>query len=111
MVDPVSLAALGSGIGSLFASAGSAIGTGISALGTAGGLTAAGSLAAGGAAVAGALGNKPRTPTIPAQAPPVQNPIGSQTTNASQSQGPSFLAAAAAPNVNQLSGSKSLLGQ
>lgn len=84
MVDPISLTAIGTLIG---------------------GLAGAGSLAA------TALGPKPKTPSMPAAAPPVQNPIGSQTTNAQSTQGPSFLAAAAAPAGNQTSGSRSLLGQ
>lgn len=84
MGDPVSLALLGGAAAGLF-------GGGASALGS-------------------ALGPKPSSPTLPPAAPPVQSPTGSQTSNA-PTQTPSFLAAAAAPQGNQASGQKSLLGQ
>ena len=66
--------------------------------------------------VLGLVGNKsPSTNvTMPAAAPPVQSPVGSQTSATSNSSGsgtPSFLSAAAAPQANQMSGGKSLLGQ
>ena len=58
-------------------------------------------------------GNKtPSAPQLPPAAPPVQQPTGTQTSNANTGANqPSFLAAAAAPGANNLSGSKSLLGQ
>ncbi len=75
-----------------------AIGTGLA------GLAGAGTLAA------TLFAPKPKAPTAPTPAPPVLSPTGTQTSNAPQ-QGPSFLAAAVTPNTNQLSGSKTLLGQ
>lgn len=82
-IDPITLAALG------------AIG---------------GGLAGAGSAAASIFGPKPKAPGMPAAAPPVQSPTGSQTSNTGTTQGPSFLAAAASPSAMQL-GSKSLLGQ
>ncbi len=77
-------------------------------------LTAVGTLTAGAGGAAAAansiLGPKPKAPGMPAAAPPVQSPVGSQTSNTGTTQGPSFLAAAASPSAMQL-GSKSLLGQ
>lgn len=56
------------------------------------------------------FGAKPAAPSMPAQAPPVQSPLGSQTGSQGQGAGPSFLAAAAAPS-GQHTGTGSLLGQ
>lgn len=56
-----------------------------------------------------ALGPKPQVPGMPAAPPPAQTPTGSPT--GTSTQGPSFLAAAAAPSGNQTAGQKSLLGQ
>lgn len=56
------------------------------------------------------FGAKPAAPSMPAPAPPVQSPVGSQTGNMNPGAGPSFLAAAASPSGQQ-TGSKSLLGQ
>lgn len=84
MADPVSLALLGG--------------------------AAAGLFGGGASALSSALGPKPTSPTLPPAAPPVQQPSGSQTSNAPQ-QTPSFLAAAAMPQGNQAAGAKSLLGQ
>ena len=70
--------------------------------------TLLGGLGGAGSAAASIFGPKPKAPTMPAAAPPVQQPMGEQTNN--QSGGPSFLSAAAAPSALQL-GSKSLLGQ
>lgn len=53
---------------------------------------------------------KPSAPTLPPMAPPVQPPVGDQSTNKTPA-GPSFLAAAAAPQTNQTAGQKTLLGQ
>ncbi len=69
-----------------------------------------GGLAGAGSAAASIFGPKPKAPGMPAAAPPVQSPVGSQTSNTGTTQGPSFLAAAASPSAMQL-GSKSLLGQ
>lgn len=66
--------------------------------------------AASGAASLFGGSSAPAAPTIPAAAPPVQPPVGDQSTNKS-AQAPSFLAAAATPTQNQSSGAKSLLGQ
>ncbi len=49
-------------------------------------------------------------PSMPAAAPPVQSPVGSQSGSSQAGPGPSFLAAAAAPSAQQ-TGTKSLLGQ
>lgn len=84
MADPITLALIGSGIGTLLG---------------------------GGAAVASALGPKPSAPQMPTAAPPIQNPVGDQSTNKANPQTPSFLAAAATPAANQQSGAKTLLGQ
>jgi len=69
--------------------------------------------AVGGGLLSSLLGGKtPSAPQLPPAAPPVQQPTGTQTSNANTSANqPSFLAAAAAPGANNLSGSKSLLGQ
>jgi len=82
--DPLTLAAIGAGVG------------GLAGVGT---------------AVASALTPTPKVPTIPPAAPPVQSPTGTQTSNAANTSGPSFLAAAAQPTSSQTSGSKTLLGQ
>lgn len=65
----------------------------------------AGILGVGGAA-ASLFGPKPKTPGTPA---PIQQPTGTPDTNKPQ-QSPSFLAAAAAPQTQTMSGSKTLLG-
>ena len=70
-----------------------------------------GSLIGGGTAIASALTPAPKVPTLPPAAPPVQSPVGSQTSNAGNAGGPSFLAAAAQPQANQMAGAKTLLGQ
>lgn len=56
---------------------------------------------------------QPTDITLPTPAPPVQSPTGTQSSTGAQAnttQGPSFLAAAAAPTAGQL-GNKTLLGQ
>lgn len=68
-----------------------------------------GALGGVGTAAASIFGPKPKAPSMPAPAPPVQSPVGNQGTNAA-GPNPSFLAAAAAPQTGQ-TGSKSLLGQ
>jgi len=103
MVDPASLIA---GLGSLASGISSA----------AGGLGTLGTLAGAGAGAYGALESAAAakkasgtTVNLPAAAPAVQSPVGSQTSSAA-GPGPSFLAAAAAPQSTQRSGA-SLLGQ
>lgn len=73
-------------------------------------IAATASAVVGAGSLANSILNKPATPTIPQAAPPIQSPVGTQSSN-TQSQGPSFLAAAATPQGNQASGAKSLLGQ
>jgi hypothetical protein len=69
------------------------------------------SLAIGAGGLASQLfGPKPGTPKIPDAAPPVQQPVAPAAASNQGSNGPSFLAGAAAPSAMQL-GSKSLLGQ
>jgi hypothetical protein len=114
MVDPISLAA---GLGSIMSGIGGAVSSGIGALGTAGGLGTAAAVAGAGAGIYGAVeagqaakkagGVTVNTPS----APPIQNPVGSQTSNTNSGASPSFLAAAASPQSNQTSGQRSLLGQ
>lgn len=68
-----------------------------------------GALGGVGTAAASIFGPKPKAPSMPTPAPPVQSPTGNQSTNAT-GPSPSFLAAAAAPSTAQ-TGNKSLLGQ
>ena len=73
--------------------------------------TILGGLGGAGAAAATIFGPKPKAPQMPTPAPPVQSPVGNQDTNATGQSGPSFLAAAAAPQSNNTAAQKSLLGQ
>lgn len=73
-------------------------------------LLAIGGLASAGAGIAGnLLAPKPPNPTVPNAPPPVSQPQGSTTSNKPAGT-PSFLAAAAAPQSQNVA-SKSLLGQ
>jgi len=108
MVDPVTLGALGTTVAGLFG--GTVTGTAATALGA--GVAGVGAL--GGAAALSAIdksGGSSTTVNMPASAPPVQNPVGSQTSNTSSGVSPSFLAAAATPQANQTAGTRSLLVQ
>ena len=83
MVDPITLTAIGTALGG----------------------------AAGVGSLAMSIADKPKTPNIPPAAPPIQNPVGTQTSNAPSGNGPSFLAGAVTPQQGQTAGGRSLLGQ
>jgi hypothetical protein len=108
MVDPITLAAIGGAVSGLFGTAA-----------TGGAATAIGAGVEGAAALGGAAGlsalDKPKSqaplPSLPPAAPPIQSPVGSQTSNIQSGVGPSFLAAAATPSAGQTTGQRSLLGQ
>ena len=115
MVDPISIAV---GLGEIMSSVGGAVASGVGALGTAGGLGTAAAVAGAGAGIYGAVeaGQAAKkaggvTVNTPPPAPPIQNPVGSQTSNTGSGATPSFLAAAATPQTHQTSGQRSLLGQ